>query len=449
MNNKLTHILIPLILSIIVSIISCSSHNIDTAGTASEVVTNASISGTLVNGGVLQKESMQVSLYQVGTGTSTALSKVSLADSLVGSLNTSSGSFKFDSLPAGSYRIAVTKDSVTLGGSDGITLSTGQALQITINITIIIQQKISINTINNVTVQNIYVTNGVAVKNADGTYTFKFPEDTTSIPVSVVVVDGDSTKTVTAQLEKQGDGSYLLVLPEGSGIEVSSSSSLFSASSSSNINISSSFSPPLSESSSSVLTSSSGACSNTYGTNTVIDCRDEKEYKTVVIGTQAWMAENLNYNSIGGSWCYNCGIYGNLYNWDSAKTACPSDWHLPSDSEWQSLEKYIGISDTEVGKTEFRGTNQGQQLKANSSLWLTGAGTDDFGFSALPAGFYSEVLRNISNEEIGNSTVFWTSTIDTNSYVWTRQLVNSSSMISRAETSKTERFSVRCIKSVL
>jgi uncharacterized protein (TIGR02145 family) len=95
------------------------------------------------------------------------------------------------------------------------------------------------------------------------------------------------------------------------------------------------------------------------------------------------MAENLNFEA-NGSKCYdnkpeNCGKYGRLYDWNTAKEVCPSGWHLPSKEEW-AIDGYVG------GKA-------GKKLKSKSG-WNNngnkdGNGTDDFGFSALPGGSYT------------------------------------------------------------
>jgi uncharacterized protein (TIGR02145 family) len=112
----------------------------------------------------------------------------------------------------------------------------------------------------------------------------------------------------------------------------------------------------------------------TYGS--FRDPRDDRSYRTVRIGDQTWMAENLNFNAVG-SVCYNnkdvnCVKYGRLYRWNIAMTACPAGWHLPSDTDWETLINFVG-------------SDAGTKLKSRVG-WGRHNGTDDFGFSALPGG---------------------------------------------------------------
>jgi len=113
--------------------------------------------------------------------------------------------------------------------------------------------------------------------------------------------------------------------------------------------------------------------------NTFTDPRDGKVYRTVKIGGQVWMAENLAYNA-PDSKVYdndesNGSKYGRLYNWGTAMKVCPNGWHLPSDKEWQTLVDFAGGDEI-----------AGKKLKAKSGWKANGNGTDDFGFSALPGG---------------------------------------------------------------
>jgi len=133
-----------------------------------------------------------------------------------------------------------------------------------------------------------------------------------------------------------------------------------------------------------------GSSIKPYGKLT--DERDGKTYKTIEIGTQTWMAENLSYNDVSGSVCYdrseaNCTIYGRLYVWETATSACPSDWHLPNDADWNVLMKFINPSCSDNKDCAGAGTT----LKAESS-WESYNGVpkgDNYNFSALPGGEYN------------------------------------------------------------
>ena len=95
-------------------------------------------------------------------------------------------------------------------------------------------------------------------------------------------------------------------------------------------------------------------------TGSFTDTRDGKIYKTVKIGNQVWMAENLNYDAGEGSWCYDNNAengmkYGRLYTWDAARRAVPKGWHLPSEEEYKTLLKNLGGSDSVAYKQIIQG----------------------------------------------------------------------------------------------
>jgi len=116
--------------------------------------------------------------------------------------------------------------------------------------------------------------------------------------------------------------------------------------------------------------------------NKFTDPRDGKVYKTVKIGNQIWMAENLNYEiPDGGMYCYDNEIYGKIYDWYRAIEACPSGWHLPVMDEWYELMEAVG-GEKKAGK----------HLKAKFG-WKdyrdkSGNGLDTYGFAALPGSCY-------------------------------------------------------------
>lgn len=126
--------------------------------------------------------------------------------------------------------------------------------------------------------------------------------------------------------------------------------------------------------------------SSTY--ELIRDERDGHFYKTIKIGDQTWMAQNLNYVPSGdnaGS-CLagdsaNCNIYGRLYTWKVAKEVCPDGWYLPSRSDVITLLKNVS------GNASYDGEmlqSAGTKLKSSRGWCSSCNGTDDYGFSALP-----------------------------------------------------------------
>jgi uncharacterized protein (TIGR02145 family) len=172
------------------------------------------------------------------------------------------------------------------------------------------------------------------------------------------------------------------------------------------------------------------------------DLRDGKIYKTVIIGTQTWLAENLAYETLTGSWAYNNDAvnmheYGLLYDWPAAMNACPVGWHLPSDAEWTILTTYIGGESVAGGKMKEAGT----------SHWYspnTGA-TNESGFSGLPGGFrrFDGAFINL-----GYLGYWWSSTevSETPTVVWLRYLHYYDSRVIIGNGDKEYGWSVRCVR---
>jgi uncharacterized protein (TIGR02145 family) len=120
----------------------------------------------------------------------------------------------------------------------------------------------------------------------------------------------------------------------------------------------------------------------------------------VKIGGKWWMAENLNYDTYGSK-CYdnknaNCDKYGRLYKWDAAERACPVGFHLSTSEEWDTLLDNVGDS-------------SGTKLKATRGWNSNGNGTDDYGFSALPGGYYfvGESSKFNKFNDVGDDGYWW------------------------------------------
>jgi len=196
----------------------------------------------------------------------------------------------------------------------------------------------------------------------------------------------------------------------------------------------------------------------------VTDCRDSKTYKTVVIGTQTWMAENLNY-AVDSSWCYensvdSCVKYGRLYTWTGAMNiassylsasasavvstphqgVCPVGWHIPTSAEWQTLRGYVDANNGDEGVGISLKSTAGWEYDTD-----TPTGTDKFGFSGLPAG------GRRRDGSFGNAVItacFWSATEYYNAY-WVGEwylYYNDTDLNDNSEGNKGTARSIRCVK---
>ena len=141
----------------------------------------------------------------------------------------------------------------------------------------------------------------------------------------------------------------------------------------------------------------------------LVDSRDGQTYKTLKIGEQVWMAENLNYE-VDSSFCYKdsakyCEKYGRLYQWAASVGACPEGWHLPDTTEWNILFTTVGGKSI-AGKILKSWTGWDSCWDNRKHIYVDGNGSDFYGFFALPAG--SRSSDGIST--YGFTTNFWSST---------------------------------------
>jgi uncharacterized protein (TIGR02145 family) len=198
---------------------------------------------------------------------------------------------------------------------------------------------------------------------------------------------------------------------------------------------------------------------------------DNNNYPVIQINTQIWMAENLkttSYNDhtaipnvtdptawinlTGPGYCWYLNdigykdTYGALYNWHTGNTGklCPTGWHVPTDAEFQILELSLGMPLAQVGLEDWRGTDQGDQLKTTTGWKDAGNGTNASGFSAVPSGYREHYGGNFY--AILAVNMWWTSTIVDTDYGYYRQLYWTNSDIWRQHTSFTSGGSVRCVK---
>ena len=206
----------------------------------------------------------------------------------------------------------------------------------------------------------------------------------------------------------------------------------------------------------------------------LLDERDQKSYKTTIIGEQVWMAENLNYNYNNGtalSYCYNrssgnCTKYGRLYTWaaamDSAEVffnygtgcgyvsgcwkypiypvrgVCPEGWHLPTKEEFEILIKTVG------------GAKIAHEVLKTTTGWSSGNGTDDYSFSALPGGYFSVASDGTQAfYNVGKHAWFWSSTYNSSTSpttAYSMAIVDWSNGAFVDECHRDMAMSVRCVK---
>jgi uncharacterized protein (TIGR02145 family) len=190
---------------------------------------------------------------------------------------------------------------------------------------------------------------------------------------------------------------------------------------------------------------------------------DGNSYSTVTIGSQEWMSENLktthfqNGNSItnitdntewfnltSSAWCHYDNnisyenVYGKLYNWytvNDNRNICPTNWHIPTEQEWNTLSVYLGGTSVAGGKLKTTGT----------TIWTTpntGA-TNESNFYGLPSG-----IRNNGGNfyGIGWYGWFWSSTEYNTTSAYCFELNYNNSLTQGENNYKRDGYSVRCVK---
>jgi uncharacterized protein (TIGR02145 family) len=203
----------------------------------------------------------------------------------------------------------------------------------------------------------------------------------------------------------------------------------------------------------------------TYGSMTD---QEGNVYKTIVIGTQEWMAENLKTSiyrngdaiptnlsdsewaaTTSGAWSYYNNDesfacpYGKLYNWfacTDARVLCPVGWHVPTDAEWTVLTDFLGGLGVAGGKMKSTGT-----IEAESGLWYSPnlESINSSGFSIIPGGSRDYVG---DSNYVGTSGLWWSATEAVAGYAWYRNLYYSDGSVGQFNSYEQSGFSVRCLR---
>ena len=169
--------------------------------------------------------------------------------------------------------------------------------------------------------------------------------------------------------------------------------------------------------------------------NSFVDVRDNQSYDYVRIAGMDIMAQNLNYNISGQSWCYddkseNCQLYGRLYTRDAALSACPTGWHLTTEAEWNTIVQNIGQNEA------------GKKLKKKNVWDYKRRGSNEFCFSAYPTGYKNlQTGRYVTKDFYA---YWWTPSVE-NTKFKVAALDNESDLLNMIALDN-EAYSVRCIK---
>ncbi len=190
-----------------------------------------------------------------------------------------------------------------------------------------------------------------------------------------------------------------------------------------------------------ILLFSNGTWTYKSETGSFTDSRDGKTYRTIRIGTQVWMAENLAYKTNEGCWTFgndtsNVNKYGYLYTWETARKICPTGWHLPSDDEWTVLVNYLGGEEV-----------AGKKLK-NDTGWIpdkeTIAGTNESSFCGNPGGY--RLFNDGTYGKAGKDGIWWSSTAYNSENAWRHDLYYTDNKMYRWFSNMGSGFSIRCVK---